>query len=199
MMKLTQGLFLFGFASAAPELGCYFFELSMPASGVSVQAQVDVKSSSALDFSVLLDIPYLGFTNAVFSCPREPYEFSEEASVVTVGLPPVSACLTRLSALTKGVLIPPVYLEYDAVAKTMMTNLVVDVTLAKQANCRTFGTTAAPVSPTTNAGATTADGASTISTAGPGPAAEITTSTTTNSASSLSFNILLGAVILASM
>jgi hypothetical protein len=191
-MKLTQGLFLFGFASAAPELGCYFYDMSMPDTGLSVQAQVDVKSSSALDFSVLLNIPYLGFENSVFACPQERFEFDDSASIVTVGLPPVSACLTGLSALTKGVLNPPVYLEYNAAAKTLTTNLVIDVTLSKQANCRTFGTTAAPVSSTTNAVATT------ITTAGPGPAAD-NTSTTTNSASSLGFSILLGAVILASM
>lgn len=114
----------------------------------SAQAQVEIKSSSTLDFSVTLT---LGDAPAQkTNCPNEAYTFDSAASTITVGQSG-SSCLQKLSDSVGGLVQIPVSIAYNAAKDQLETNIVIDIVMPRLAACGS-----SPTDNTSTSAATTA-------------------------------------------
>jgi hypothetical protein len=146
MVRIITGLAFAATASAAPELGCYYYKFPNPK--MNIQAQVDVKSASQMDFSVYMKV---GKQEVDHSCSGESFAWSEADQKMVVG-EPASACLLKLQSMTLGALDLPVSFNYNSGAKSFKaTFLGVPVELVKVSTCSPL-----PITPTLSPNETTA-------------------------------------------
>lgn len=140
-------------AVATPETGCYFLEIS-GADTFSVKAQVELKPSSDLSFSVLLNAPNV-FTDEIrLLCDNEAFEWDATESTITVGNEPLSPCLLQLKEYTMGLVESPVVIKYDSELKSLSANIVIPLAMEKSKECIDFNTldvssTETPTEPST--------------------------------------------------
>lgn len=151
MFKMAAASVISSAWASGPQPGCYGIQIS--GEMFSAQAQVEIKRSSTLDFSVTLT---LGDTPAKkTTCPNEAYTFDAAASTITVGQSG-SSCLQKLSDSVGGIVKIPVSITYNAAQDRLETNIVIDIVMPRLAACvsspndntSTLATTTA--APTTN-------------------------------------------------
>jgi hypothetical protein len=201
MFKLFASVAVLGVANASgPELGCYFYQL--PSEVNKVQAQLEIKSDSVMEFAVAFDAPKLKLPQKTIVCSNEPYRFDTTTSEMVIGETDLSACLQSLKDYTRGAVKTPLRVKWSAENKTLSTRIVIPLAIPKAENCVQFTTTAAPTSETTET--TTAAASSAPLTEGPVTRADTTasataTTTTTKNAGSISVfsGLMLGAIIIA--
>jgi hypothetical protein len=198
MMKIAA-FSLVSASLAAPDLGCFYVKLPFPAP-INVEAQIEIKSGSVLDFDVVMDIPNPRI-KLNSKCAGEQFSFDAAASTITVGQEPLSECLSTLKQLTNGVVQTPVVINYTP--QTLSTRIVIPITMNKVDQCvalntptNTPVTTVAPTTSATNTEGTATTEVPTSTMTQTGAAAAATT-TTGSSAASLAMGSVIAAVLVA--
>jgi hypothetical protein len=177
---------IFGLAAALPEPGCYYYKVPIPA--FTVESQIEIKDASNLDFSVYMDAAPLKIVNQVFACSGESYEWDDSNSEVIIGLPPISQCLTDLTAKTAGAVDLPVAFVYDDSSKSLSASFAgMPVQLVKIDVCKSFEATTTTSSPA----------GTTVTT--PGGAADNPTQPTTKGIENVSMGFLVICILLSAL
>ena len=147
MVRTLATLIVLGSVSAAPEVGCYYYKFPNPK--MDIQAQVEIKSTSQMDFSVYMKT---GKQEISHLCVGESFSWTEADQTMVVG-EPASECLLKLQSMTFGALTLPVSFNYSAGSKSFKaTFLGVPVELVKVSTCGTLPIrpTEAPTTPSPN-------------------------------------------------
>ena len=126
------------FATDLPEIGCYFYEL--PSKINKVQAQLEIKSETTMEFSVAFDAPKLNLPANTIVCRDEPFRFVTETSEMIVGEGSLSTCLQTLKDYTRGVVKTPLRIKWIPEEKILSTTIVIPLRIPKAAHCVQFAT-----------------------------------------------------------
>ncbi len=124
------------FACGLPETGCYFYELISKIN--KVQAQLEIKSDSIMEFSVAFDAPKLNLPANTIVCRDEPFRFLPETSEMIVGEGDLSPCLQTLQSYTRGAVKTPLRIKWIPEEKILSTTIVIPLRIPKAANCVQF-------------------------------------------------------------
>ena len=120
-------------AMGFPETGCYFYQL--PSKINMVQAQLDIKADSTMEFSVAFNAPKRNLPEKTIVCRNETFRFEAETSEIIVGEGVLSPCLQSLKSYTQGLVNPPLRIKWIPEEKILSGTIVIPLRIPKAANC----------------------------------------------------------------